>query len=83
MNEADDRLRAVSAELLALLDRLAAIESEKRTLESDDDRAVHLAVEARRLSERILATCRAQEDITQWGRQAVTRLPVVPTRQPR
>jgi hypothetical protein len=75
MTEADDRLRGVSDELLALLDRLAAIESEKRTLEPGDDRAVHLAVEARRLSERILATSRAQEDITQWGRQAVTNRP--------
>jgi hypothetical protein len=75
MNEAQDRLKAVSDELLALLDRLAAVESQKRSLEPGDDHAVHLAVEARRLAERILASCRAQEDLTAWGREAVRARP--------
>jgi hypothetical protein len=63
MTDAEGSLRAVSDELLSELDRLAAIETEKRTLDPGDDRTLQLARQARELAQRILATSRAQEHL--------------------
>jgi hypothetical protein len=55
MTDAEGGLRAASDELLGELDRLAAIETEKRTLDPGDERAVELSATGRQLAERILA----------------------------
>jgi hypothetical protein len=80
MTDAEGSLRAVSDELLSELDRLAAIESEKRTLEPGDDRTLELARQARQLAQRILATSLAQEHLVEGGHAAVqAELPGAPT----
>jgi hypothetical protein len=73
-------LRAISDELLAELDQLAAIETEKRDLQPGDERAVELSAEARRLAQRILATSRAEEILAEGAQKAVEEgLPGAPT----
>jgi hypothetical protein len=68
--DAEDGLRTVSDELLSELDRLAAIEAEKRTLHPGDERAAQLSAQGRELAERILATSRVEQRLAEEGLQA-------------
>jgi hypothetical protein len=55
----------VSDSLLASLDRLAALEAEKRTLAVDDPRTADLAREVQQLASRVLTKSAIQREITE------------------
>jgi hypothetical protein len=71
MTDAENSLRAVSDELLRELDRLAALEAEKRTLHPGEARAVELSNQAHRLAEKILATTGVEKELAQGGHLAI------------
>jgi hypothetical protein len=78
--ELESALRPISDQLLRELDELAAIESEKRTLDPGDGRTVALAVRARELAQRVLAASVVEEQVARTANE-VTAEPAPPTTQ--
>jgi len=79
--ELEGALKPISEQLLRELDELAAIESEKRTLDPADDRTLALAVRARELAQQVLATSVVEEQVAKSANKAADE-PASATRVP-
>lgn len=73
MSKTARALRATSDALLRDLERLAAIEHEKRTLPPDDPRLVQMAAEVTEIAARVLDTSNTQHELTLRAEELVQR----------
>ena len=67
LSTSEAQLRAASDTLVRNLDRMAALEAEKRTLLPDDPRLVTIANEVQDLASGILETATVQSDLVETG----------------
>jgi hypothetical protein len=80
VSTAEDRLRDSSDTLVAALDRLSALEAEKRRLLPDDPRLLAVAGEIEDLAAEVLQTATAQSDLVETVHvMAMTDDPGAPT----
>jgi hypothetical protein len=69
MDDLEEDIRATAQSIEADADRLAAIEDEKKTLESDDPRLLELSREAEAISKRLVPKTVAERALVDEGQR--------------